>query len=221
MPSATMARNPASDAPSPSPTADSGITRSASSLPVRPPSSVADATTTRSPGSGGDCTVETVTGEFVSLYVQVKTGRQNTMLPERNAKIEASRLVGELHLGPAFDGRNIPCRTLPTNSRCRCPAQVNNSAPYVDIRGVYRGADDHRVGACLNYSSDVRHLDASVDFESAYWVARLNQVPHAANTIECRRNERLPPETGIDRHDQHLTDDRNHLFNRSNWRGRI
>src|SRR5215211_1768511 len=198
MPSATMARNPASDALSPSPTADSGITRSASSLPVRPPSSVADATTTRSPGSGGDCTVETVTGESVSLYVQVKTGRQNTMLPERNAKIEASHLVGELHLGPAFDGRNVPCLDLPTSSTRHGRAQVIDGAPQVDVRRVYRGAGHDSVGARLHYSSDVRHLDASIDFESAVWIVLVDQVPRAANTIEGRRDERLSPESGVD-----------------------
>jgi hypothetical protein len=62
-------------------------------------------------------------------------------------------------------------------------------------------------------------IDAAVDLDSGTFVAgAIEECADCADLGIRPRNELLPPEAGIDRHDQHEIDVRSNLLERADWR---
>src|SRR5215207_8374112 len=87
----------------------------------------------------------------------------------------------------------------------------------VDLRRVNGGAGDECIGPSRDHLSSVANLDAAVHLETAGWVHRVEQVPHAPDTLEGGRYKGLAAKPRIDRHDQDLAHDGEDWLQHHHW----
>src|SRR5215204_3325801 len=67
----------------------------------------------------------------------------------------------------------------------------------VDLRRVDRGASDESIGAGRDHHAGVANLDAAVNLETAGWVGRIEQFPHAPDTPKRGRDKGLAAKSRV------------------------